>query len=298
MKIYDCFTFFNELDLLEIRLTELSDAVDYFVIVEAKRKHNGEPKELIFNKNKQRYRKWFRKIIYVSTDLPELNFIDKFLIALEKTCIYKAVRWLTINFGLGRWKLENYQRNMIIKGLKDCSDNDMIMVSDADEIPRAEIIKKAVNLAVSGKMVEFEQNVFYYYLNGAVDQKWIGTRMCSFNYLNKKLKGKPQRMRIPFVFRRIFDRLFAKWNLPVHMKNAGWHFSYLGGIEKVAEKRKALAHSEVSSLSDTNSIKNDVTKGIFRTKDLEYNIRYVHVDKSFPKSIKRNKNKYREFIYR
>jgi beta-1,4-mannosyl-glycoprotein beta-1,4-N-acetylglucosaminyltransferase len=122
--------------------------------------------------------------------------------------------------------------------------------------------------------------------------------MCSFNYLNKKLKGKPQRMRIPFVFRRIFDRLFAKWNLPVHMKNAGWHFSYLGGIEKVAEKRKALAHSEVSSLSDTNSIKNDVTKGIFRTKDLEYNIRYVHVDKSFPKSIKRNKNKYREFIYR
>lgn len=87
MKIYDCFTFFNELDLLEIRLSELYNCVDYFVIAEGNKTHAGEPKDFIFEKNKSRYKKWMKKIIYLQVKMPEFNLFDNLLIKLEKKCM-------------------------------------------------------------------------------------------------------------------------------------------------------------------------------------------------------------------
>ena len=113
--IYDCFTFFNEHDLLELRLRELDPVVDRFVIVEADRTHQGAPKPLYFAEAAARYRRWEDKIIHVVLDdMPR---------------------------GPDAWERERYQRTAILRGLADAMPDDLIVVADLDEIPRREILK-------------------------------------------------------------------------------------------------------------------------------------------------------------
>ena len=118
-KIYDCFIFSNELDLLEIRLRILNPYVDYFVIVEADKTHRGKRKPLYFQKNKKRFKKWGDKIIHIVVkDMPKVG-------------MSYGKNW-KINSILkgGPWKLESYQKKQIIRGLKNCNKEDIIMDYD------------------------------------------------------------------------------------------------------------------------------------------------------------------------
>jgi len=117
MKIYDCFTFFNEFDLLELRLRELYDHVDYFVVVEGNRTFQNQEKPFYYDSMKYRYAQWQDKIIRVRLmDMPE---------------------------DTDPWGRERHQRDGILQGLSaDTEDNDIIMISDVDEIPRVETIQK------------------------------------------------------------------------------------------------------------------------------------------------------------
>lgn len=124
IMIYDCFPFFNELDVLEIRLNVLYDTVDYFVITEADKTHTGRHKEYIFEQNKDRFAKFLDKIIYIKVDdFPDLENSE------------------TSSDG-NKWLYENYQRDAIMRGLKDCKPDDVIIISDCDEIPNPEAVKK------------------------------------------------------------------------------------------------------------------------------------------------------------
>jgi Glycosyltransferase family 17 len=108
--IYDCFTFFNELELLEIRLNELAGVVDRFVLVEATRTHSNQRKPLYFSENQSRFASWKNRIIHiVADDLPAT--------------------------GDDAWVRENFQRNCIMRGLTACSDTDTILVSDLMKFP-------------------------------------------------------------------------------------------------------------------------------------------------------------------
>lgn len=101
--IYDCFPFFNELDILEIRLNTLYDTVDYFVITEANKTHTGKEKEYIFEKNRERFAKFLDKVIYIKVeDFPDLESSKK-------------------SSDGNKWLYENYQRDAIMRGLKDCN---------------------------------------------------------------------------------------------------------------------------------------------------------------------------------
>lgn len=298
MAIYDCFTFFNELELLEIRLSELDGSVDYFVICEARQTHSGQSKPLYFKKNKKRFEKWSKKIIYIAINLPKLSLLDRFLITMEKTILYTPARWITINFGLGRWKLENFQRCSIRNGLKNAKDSDIIMVSDLDEIPNPKKIRVAIDYARKGKVIKFKQKLFYYYINGASSQIWTGTKMCTYAFLRKGLENNPQYLRVPRLMNRVIRKIFNKKSDTVYIENGGWHFSYLGGVEKIKRKRMAIAHTEVSSekLIRGIDIERDIEKGVFKTKDINIDINYIDIDKTFPKTIIKNKNKYSHLI--
>ena len=127
--IFDCFTFFNELDLLEIRLHTLKDVVDKFVIAEATRTHTGKPKELVFDKNRSRFAEFKDKIVHVVVD----NLLPEEEVSKD-------------SYNLP-WINENRQRNALIKGLSNVDDGDVIIVSDVDEIPRPERIAEAISLA-------------------------------------------------------------------------------------------------------------------------------------------------------
>ncbi len=305
--IYDCFTFFNELDLLEIRFGELDKVVDYFVLAEANSTFSGKPKEFLFEKNKERYKKYFDKIIYVKIiKMPRINIIDKFFIELEKKLprrfqlILRRVLARIIG-GVARYKMIEYQRRMLIEGLAYASDEDIIMGTDVDEIPKSEKIEEMKKMLEKYRYVEFELANFRYYLNGKVYGKGEnspGTRACKIKTLRKELKNKIDFLRTtPYLWRKINPRVYGKKNYYT-IKKGGWHFSYLGGVKKVIEKYKNVSHPEFDrpELKNEKFVKEIIEKGIIPLENSK--IRYIKIDETFPKIIKKNLKKYSKYIKR
>ena len=156
-KIYDCFPFNNEFDVLEIRLNELYDTVDHFVIVEATKTHMGKDKPLYFQENKSRFSKFSDKIIHiVVNDMPE-NVEDP-------------------------WIRERFQRDAIMRGLEKCDDLDIICISDADEIPRASKVSEYTN---KNEIVCLEQKLYYYKLNCVAEDKWKWFKILPYGKLKE-----------------------------------------------------------------------------------------------------------------
>lgn len=251
MKIYDCFTFFNELELLELRLETFYDIVDCFVIVEADKTHANVPKPFNFYEHVTAFRKYLPKIHYI---------MDRSRVPYR---------------GVGDWSLENNQRNNIMKGLTDAEPDDLIMISDVDEFPNPAIIKtiremfngaeKWVDLIAfydtshytKGKLIPFhcgtrindfldlspvgcQQNFHSYYFNWICRQlPWAGTVI-----------GKFKHMKRPQAFRN------AREALP-RLTNGGWHFSNMGGVDKVIAKMAAAVECVELSAADKKYLDRD-----------------------------------------
>ena len=176
MKVYDCFLFFNEIDLLKLRMNILNDVVDFFVIVESNKTFTYKDKKLFFDENKELFYEFKDKIIHVVIDdTPEsfgvLKYINEPTTIDEKTknlvlkYVDESTGW---NHNLKehrQWGVETYQRESIIKGLINCNDEDIVIISDLDEIPNPEEIKKMVETINDSDVFEFKQNMYYYYIN-------------------------------------------------------------------------------------------------------------------------------------
>ena len=203
MKVYDCFIFYNEFELLELRLKALWDVADYFVIVEANRKHNGEPKDFTFPKRDKEFTDFFPKIRYLAADLSTVPFK-----------------------GAGDWSIENAQRNMILQGTNDAAPDDLIMISDADEIPAPDAVQKVRD----GQADEFlektplvmTQAFHYYFFDLICPTAWHGTILTRRKNLTTPQDLRNLREKLP----RISD--------------GGHHFSYMGGVDRVIEKIKSI----------------------------------------------------------
>lgn len=161
MKIYDCFTFFNELDLLEIRLNELNDIVDYFVLIESKKTFQNKDKPCYYLDNIERFNQFNHKIIRL--EMPIKDFCDY------------------------SWTNEQNSWNYLINGLNQASNEDLILVSALDEVPNKETIKKIKNDNFFPMCVVMD--LYYFYLNTKYAQhgstKWNGTYVTKFDLLNK-----------------------------------------------------------------------------------------------------------------
>ena len=203
MDVYDCFMFYNELDLLELRLGELDGVVDRFVLVEATRTHRGNLKPLFYADNRERYRQFSDKIIHVVVDG-----------LLEDTSAAGAT-----------WQNECLHRNGISRGLGGAKDDDLIVVSDVDEIPRPSMLaEKREGL--------FDMRLSYYYYNLVwPNSHWSGSIVSRLGMV--KLNS-PQGMRDMARFS----------NMPF-LPQQGWHFSYLGNEEDIVVKLKSFCHAEM-----------------------------------------------------
>jgi len=293
-KIYDCFTFFNELDLLEIRLKTLDKIVDKFVISEADKTHSGEKKDFIFEKNIKRFSKWRDKIIYIKVKMPEFSYFDKMLIWLEKKTHGKITRFIGSNFRLGKWKLENFQREELTRGLNECKEEDIIMVSDIDEIPKANKVLEAIKLLKQIEKVGFKQNLYNHFFNGYVTSDWIGTKAVRYNYLKNYLKGNTQLIRLR-NFHFILNKIGHKEKIDL-IKNAGWHFNNIGKKEEVLAKIMAKAEADIfngKNLHKQIKINQDMDRYLGPEKK---EITFVKIDKTFPKEIYKNQKKYAYLI--
>ena len=166
MKIFDCFMYFDEEIVLDLRLNTLNEYVDYFVIVESSFNHRGEKRELKFNLKK--FEKFSKKIIYLVYDkvpqkIEPINSTDN---EDEKSRKYIFNAYLR----------ENAQRNYIVEGLNHADPNDIILVSDVDEIPNLEKINFN---KISEKLIFFNQSMFYYKFNLKLPNLiWTGTKAC------------------------------------------------------------------------------------------------------------------------
>ena len=246
MKIFDCFMYFDEEVILETRLNILDPYVDYFVIVESKFNHKGERRTLKFQK--ENYQKFKSKIKYVVIDVlpPNLEKIQE-----NDEGIRKEHKF--INNAIKR---ENFQRNFIERGLIDANKNDLILISDVDEIPNL----KELNLSsVKEKIIIFEQIMTYYKFNLALPNfKWHGTKGC----LKKNLKN-PQWLRNvkskKYSLLRL-DILFSekRYNNVKFIKDGGWHFTNIKTAKEIEHKFKSYLHHREFELSNINL--NDIKK--------------------------------------
>lgn len=201
MAIYDCFTFFREFEMLELRLHELDECVNYFVIVEATKTQQGLPKELFFEKNKSKFNKFKNKIIHI--------IVDDFP---EKT---------------DAWTLENFQRNAIMRAIEKANPEDYIIISDVDEIPSKDAIKN-----FRGEAALFEMDFYSYYANNFRRERyWKASYIIKRKYINNK--NTPQMLR-----EKAHRYKSKKWKYEI-IKNGGWHFSSFGGKEAVRQKTLA-----------------------------------------------------------
>jgi len=269
MKIFDCFIFYNENLLTEIRLNILYDHVDYFVLCESKYDHRGTYKG--YNFDLEKFNKFRKKIIYLQLD----NFPEN----------------------LGNWERQDYQRDYMKLGLKKngVKDEDLIIYSDADEIINPKIFKKFDT--IRNNVGICQQYCFYYKLNLISDEYknyWQGSRFAlyrqlkSFSWLRnittKNLK---------YSFFRI-DK-FKKIKI---YENSGWHFSYLMDAKQIQQKISSWTHSEFDK--DEFKSLDKINQNLKNQKDLYgRDINFTKVDfneKVFPDYLISNKALYKEWI--
>ena len=265
MKIYDCFPFYNELDLLDLRLAELYDHVDHFVIVEATTTFQSNPKELYLKDNWDRYAQYHDKMIHVIVDDAPGD--------------------------PDAWVNDIFQRNAIMRGIVNADDEDIIIVGDADEILRPETIDhmRANPKDIMGFRTPYFNFKLNYMLVNNSESYCVWIVACKKKYLEA-----------PDAFR---GTRFALTQLPMNYEDdtirmyehAGWHFTYLGDDEFIRNKIKSFAHTELNNNDVLSKINVDdmIKRGVgFNPLDARPFVQ-VAVDDYFPKTVVDNIDKYK-----
>lgn len=234
MKIFDCFLFFNELDLLELRLAELYDQVDFFVLVEANKTHTGKDKTFNFEENISRYTPWMDKIIHVKvTDCPEYDSNHP-------------------------EKIENFQRNAIMRGLTtSAQEGDKIMVSDVDEIPNMKVVSEHLHKCFGTNWMHFQCDLFYYYVNCQVLQGFGGVTVAAYDTFTSC----PQRLRMMTIRKGNYNN-----DCNTVIIHAGWHYSYLCGGNPQVIRTKAEnifeSYGLINALGTDDNIREKIKKHV------------------------------------
>lgn len=309
MKIYDCFVFFNELKLLEFRLSMYYDYVDYFVLCECSKTQRGEDKPYYFEENKILFEKYADKIIHVKAENPPLSK------------------------GSDDWSIEFYQREQIAQGLKNATDEDLIIISDLDEFYSLELLaaikqnKKmpiSLNLFSEGKKkmplktlrmirngtfssivrpnftwggvlnktpLSMQQDFFYYFMNYRwTNDFWHGTIFYLYKNLKSTQELRNKRKHIPYI---------KRGKNPI-----GHHFSYLGGKEQIKKKIASIIEGDKAGTDDGNidafiddCIKNKKSLYPWQNQDKRKKLQLIPLKDIGLKDIEHIIDKYPEWFY-
>ena len=232
MKIYDCFMFFDEELLLDLRLNILDKYVDKFIITEATYMHSGKSKKLNFDINK--FSKFKEKIIYNVIDKQPSN-----LVSINKEDDKETTGKKLIN---NSNKREHYQREMALKSLGEADPDDIILINDVDEIPN---LKNVDFMKVNKKLIIFKQKMFCYKFNLLYEGIcWHGSRACkkkdfiSPQWLRDAKHKKYPMWRLDTLFSKI------KYSSIHYVENGGWHFTNIKTPEDIEKKYLNFLHHQ------------------------------------------------------
>ena len=286
--VIDCVPFFNELDILKLRLEILNPIVDKFVIEEARYTFSGQPKELCFEKNKDMFSEFLHKIDYIVVD--ELN---------EK---------------LNTHERDKFQKNHLIKGLVDANDNDVIIIGDVDEIPNPKVLKKLIDTFDCDKVYHLAQRLFYCFLN----MEEVSGKLLSITGDFEEKKRIPEgKTAEDGVFEHpmwLGTKVLAKKNIPetgiidvrelsteddnaVRVPNGGWHFGYMGSkhetdvSKRIGVKVVAAAHQEYN----TEDILKEARDRLLLGQDMfgrDSHFERAEIDESYPDYLREHMKDY------
>ena len=265
MKIYDCFTFYNEYDLLELRLKEHFDYVDYFVIAEANKTHQGRDKEFLLEQNWDRYKDFHDKIIHIKVDdMPTHP---------------------------NAWVLENFQRNALARGLGSADPDDIMVVSDCDEVMRGETFD--VMRETDYDLWTCRAPMFYFKINYMMTQP----NSYYINAVASRVKSghKPQDLRnmtlrfsqLPYDY--VDDKLFT-------IQHAGWHFTYFGNTEHAKNKLLNFAHQESNHWADKINVDEILTRKGGIDPNSPERFEYIKIDDYFPETVVNDLDRWKDYI--
>jgi hypothetical protein len=267
MKIYDCFIFYNEFELLDLRIAEMYDHVDYMVLVEGNTTFQNQPKNFNFAQRAKDY-EHLTKLIYIGVeDMP---------------------------MSPDPWENERYQRDSIMLGIEDAADDDLIIISDVDEILRPENIDQLRKNQAD--IYGFRMPLFNFKFNYMLSTQdkyyvWSGA-------LKKKFLRSPEDFRRQ---RHALNNLAWQYNDGVIqiIEHAGWHFTYLGNDDFAKNKIQSFAHADDNRPEVLNKIDIDASIKLGRGIKLDnpdYLFTPVLADDYLPGTIIKNTSKYKNFL--
>jgi beta-1,4-mannosyl-glycoprotein beta-1,4-N-acetylglucosaminyltransferase len=207
-RLIDCFTFYNEIEILQLRLSEIYEVVDKFILVEADKTFKGEDKPFIFEENKEKFSKWMDKIIHIRINFPDLGTKNP-------------------------WEYEKYQRNSFMQALYflGLSDSDQVMITDVDEIPDASTISYIKTYPLKGLYkLEMENYMGCFRNKMSSVSKWYHPKIMTWDHL---------KCSTPNNCRNDFD---CQW-----WERGGWHLSYFGGSDRILNKINSFSHQEYNN---------------------------------------------------
>lgn len=273
--IYDCIPFFNELDILKLRMQILSPYVDKFVLEESTVTFSGEPKEMIFAKHRNMFAEFEDKIIYVAVENSPMS-------------------------GVTTHERDKFQKNQLIRGMKECKPDDIVIFSDVDEIPNPKVLREIIDHFDPAKIYHLAQRMFYCFLNmeeisgnllsitgefpGVKHKQWLGTKICSFGNLPET----------GIVFLREVSPDDPR---SVRVSDGGWHFGYMGGdgerdvAKRIGVKVQAAAHQEYNK----SRYLNEAVDRLLCGEDIfDRNARFIRVpiDDSYPEYLREHQEEY------
>lgn len=277
--VYDCFQFFNELDILDLRLHILSGVVDKFVISESTVTFSGDAKPLFYEENKEMFSEFADKIIHVVVDDTPMD--------------------------CDAYERDHHQKCAVMRGIRDAKPDDVIIFSDVDEIPDPETLRKLIPTVEPGKIYMLAQRLFYCYLNledisgknlsttgefdGAQPLRWLGTKVCLRSLLDT------------YTTEQLRDS--AQKAIGVRVDNGGWHFSYMGGgknesvEDRVRYKIKSAAHQNYNNRRTLFEVGSNIrNKKDILGRDSELVV--SKIDDSYPKYLRDNIKSYDYLLYK
>ena len=277
--IYDCIPFFNELDILKLRMHILAPYVDKFVLEESTVTFSGKPKEMTFLRHRDMFAEFADKIIYVAVDNSPMS-------------------------GVTTHERDKFQKNQLIRGMSDCKPDDIVIFSDVDEIPNPKVLTRIIQNFDPTKIYHLAQRMFYCFLNmeevsgnllsitgefqGVERKKWLGTKICSFGNLPED----------GIVFLREVQPDDPR---SVRVDDGGWHFGYMGGSgerdvrKRVGIKIQAAAHQEYNKSRYLSEAVDRLLCGedIF---DRDAKFIRVPIDESYPEYLQKHQKEYAYLI--
>ncbi len=284
MTVYSASQFFNELDLLEIKLETMSPYVDFFIISESTKTHSGRDKPLYYLENKERYKKFNNKIIHQIIDDSPSNQQELFTINSKNFMHEKAILntleadWFDKN--AESYLRDTYEKECLIVPLNDASDDDIILLGDLDEIIRPESLESVLFDFDNNQIYHFKNEMFYYYLNlQKVNEPWSGMFATSVGKI----------MNTSFCKERTFKQ-------GQFIDNGGWHFTSIGNIEHIKTKIESWGEQSLNTPMIKDNLEININNCVERGMDMffrpaSFTIRDID-DGTFPEYVVNNKEKF------